>query len=92
MGNCSCSGSNAGPFSEGRELVEFVYNAHGGGMRDQPLPGGGLATVCQGCGADFTLTTFVTVCPQCQGVHAIAPPRADDAANIQYAGDDFKLP
>ena len=92
MGSCSSCGSNAGPFSEGRELVEFVYNAHGGGMRDQPLPGGGLATVCQGCGADFTLTTFVTVCAQCQGVHAIAPPRADDAANIQYAGDDFKLP
>ena len=92
MGSCSSCGSNAGPFSEGRELVEFVYNAHGGGMRDQPLPGGGLATACQGCGADFTLTTFVAVCPQCQGVHAIAPPRADDAANIQYAGDDFKLP
>lgn len=92
MGSCSSCGTNAGPFSEGRELVEFVYNAHGGGMRDQPLPGGGLDTVCQGCGAPFTLTTFVCVCSLCQGVHAVAPPRADDAANIQYAGDDFRLP
>ena len=91
MGNCSSGGGNGGPFSEGRDLVEFVYNAHGGGMRDQPLPGGGLATVCQECDADFTLETFVMACPKCQGVHAVAPPRADDAANIQYAGADFRL-
>lgn len=92
MGCCSGNGAGVGPFSEGRELVEFVYNAHGGGMRNQPLSGGGLETVCQGCGADFVLETFVAACPKCQGVHAIAPPRSDDAANIQYAGDDFKLP
>jgi hypothetical protein len=30
-------------------------------------------------------------CPACGGVHAISPPRANDAANIQYAGDDFRL-
>ena len=41
MGNCgSCGGG--GPLSVGRELVEFVYNAHGGGVRDQFIPNGGL--------------------------------------------------
>ena len=47
MGDCgSCGG--AGPFSVGRELVEFVYNAHGGAVRDQLIPNGGLPTKCQG--------------------------------------------
>lgn len=92
MGCCSGNSSGGGPFSEGRELVEFVYQAHGGGLRDQALPGGGLPTTCRGCGAAFTLVTYVSACPECRGVHAVAPPRSDDAANIQYAGDDFRLP
>ncbi len=92
MGCCSGNGTGAGPFSEGRELVEFVYSAHGGGLRDQLLACGGLETICQECGVAFKLETFVAVCPTCQGVHAIAPPRSDDAANIQYAGADFRLP
>ena len=50
MGDCGSCGSGAGPFAEGLELVEFVYNAHGGGLRDHPIPGGGLQTNCQGCG------------------------------------------
>ena len=41
-----------------KDIVEFVYNAHGGGVRDQLIPNGGLPTRCQGCGADFTLITF----------------------------------
>ena len=92
MGCCSGNGAGAGPFSEGRELVEFVYNAHGGGLRNQPLSNGGLETTCQECGGGFKLETFVAVCTTCQGVHAIAPPRSDDAANIQYAGAEFRLP
>ena len=80
----------SGPFSEGRELVEFVTQAHGGGMKNQPLPGGGLTTVCQGCGAPFTLRTFVDSCPACGGVHAVSPPRCDDPANIQFAGADYR--
>ncbi len=92
MGECgSGCGSGGGPFAEGRELVEFVCNAHGGGVKDQPLPGGGLETKCQGCGEPFTLRTFAGQCPTCGGVHAVSPPRCDDAANIQYAGADFKL-
>lgn len=92
MGGCSNCGNGAGPFSEGRELVEFVSNAHGGHLREQALPGGGLDTSCQGCGAKFTLLNFVGVCPECGGVHAVSPPRSSDSANIQFAGADFQLP
>jgi hypothetical protein len=92
MGCCSNNGGNTGPYAEGKALVEFVYQAHGGGLRNQPLPNGGLVAVCQGCGTGFTLTTFVSKCPACGGVHAVAPPRSDSAANIQYAGENFQLP
>jgi len=95
MNNCGCGHAGhagGGPFSEGRELVEFVYQAHGGGLRNQPIAGGGLETACQGCGARFVLQTFVGRCPTCGGVHAVAPPRSDNPANIQFAGADFTLP
>ncbi len=91
MGNCGSCGSGAGPYAEGRELVEFVYNAHGGVLRERPIPGGGLTTSCQGCGTDFVLTTFVGLCPSCDGVHAVSPPRSDDPANIQFAGAGYQL-
>lgn len=99
MSGCACGGSGGhghgqgagGPFAEGRELVVFVAQAHGGALRRRLLPEGGFATQCQGCGAPFVLTTFVGSCPACGGVHAISPPRAADAANIQYAGDGFRL-
>ncbi len=96
MSNCACGGGHhhdsGGPFSEGKELVDFVAQAHGGAKRNQLIPGGGLATNCQGCGAPFTLTTFVGTCPTCKGVHAVAPPRSDDAANVQFAGAGYQLP
>jgi len=96
MNHCGCGHSHdhgsGGPYAEGRALVEFVYQAHGGGLRNQPVPGGGLETSCQGCGARFTLATFVDRCPVCEGVHAVSPPRCNDPANIQYAGKDFILP
>lgn len=92
MGCCSNNGSGAGPFAQGRELVEFVYQAHGGALRVQRIPGGGLKTACQACGDGFILTTFVGKCPACGGVHAVSPPRCGDPANIQYAGKDFLLP
>lgn len=95
MGGCACGGSSHGhgdgPFAQGRELVEFVAQAHGGALRRRELPNGGLESACQGCGESFVLTTFVGSCPSCHGVHAISPPRAGDAANIQYAGDGFQL-
>ncbi len=93
MGQCGCGGhaAGAGPFAEGRELVEFVSQAHGGSLRTRELPGDGLATNCQGCGVAFTLSTFVASCPACGGVHAISPPRCEDPANIQFAGADFRL-
>jgi hypothetical protein len=91
MGECGSCGSGGGPFSEGRELVEFVCNAHGGAIKNEPIPGGGLETNCQGCGERFVLKMFVGTCPKCGGVHAVSPPRCDNSANIQYAGDDFKL-
>lgn len=90
-GSCGCD-SATGPFSTGRDLVEFVYNAHGGALKDESIQGGGLKTTCQGCGATFTLKTFVGTCPICDGVHAISPPCSNDPANIQFAGTDFRLP
>ena len=94
MGNCGCGGhaAGAGPFAEGRGLVDFVSRAHGGSLKDQSLPDGGLATTCQGCGEAFVLGTFVGSCPKCGGVHAVSPPRADDQANIQYAGSGYIIP
>jgi len=90
-GSCAQGHGAGGPFAEGRELVEFVAQAHGGAVRNRPIPGGGLNTFCQGCSAPFVLTTHVGSCPTCGGIHAVSPPRASDAANIQYAGDGFKL-
>ncbi|MCF6180248.1 MAG: hydrogenase maturation nickel metallochaperone HypA [Geopsychrobacter sp.] len=96
MSECACGGGHhsggGGPFSEGRELVDFVAQAHGGGLRDAPIPSGSLETQCQGCGASFTLQTFVGACPECGGIHAVAPPRSGDAANIQFAGAGYSLP
>ncbi len=77
--------SGTGPFSTGRELVEFVYNAHDGAIRDKVIEGGGFETTCQGCNVTFTLTTFVGKCPKCGGVHAIAPVHKS-AEHIQFAG------
>lgn len=93
MGSCgSCGNGGASPFSEGRELVEFVFNAHGGAIKDEPIPNGGLETKCQGCGETFILKTFVGRCPECGGVHAVSPPRCEDPANIQFAGVGYTLP
>lgn len=92
MGNCGCShGTGQGPYAEGKELVEFVAHAHGGALRSRPLPGEGLPATCQGCGAPFSLTTFVGSCPACGGIHAVSPPRCDDPANIQFAGVGYQL-
>lgn len=91
---CECGSSRtpgAGPFASGRELVEFVLNAHGGSIAKSALPDG-LELNCQGCGMSFVLETFVQNCPACGGVHAISPPRASDPAAIQFAGADFVLP
>jgi hypothetical protein len=92
---CDCGSSRtpgAGPFAEGRTLVEFVMNAHGGAVAGSALPDGGLEHGCQGCGTRFVLETFVQACPVCGGVHAVSPPRAGDPEAIQYAGADFVLP
>ena len=94
MTGCGCGSSidgTSGPFSKGRELVEFVYNAHGGTVRDQPIMRGALNISCQGCEADFILETYLGRCPQCGGVHAVAP--VDPIPEkVQYAGADFSLP
>lgn len=92
MSGCSSCGSGAGPLATGRELVEFIYQAHGGALRNRPLLHGGLLTRCHGCDGEFILSTFIGCCPHCSGVHAVSPPRAHDAANIQYAGADFMFP
>lgn len=92
MAGCSHCGTGAGPYAEGSALVDFVYQAHDGALRQKSLPNGGLQTECQGCGEAFILSTFVGCCPHCGGIHAVSPPRADDPANIQFAGTDHQLP
>jgi len=93
MGSCGCGhAAGAGPYGKGRELVDFVSRAHGGELRSRRIPGGGLTASCQGCGATFTLTTFVGSCAACGGIHAVSPPLSDDAANIQFAGTGYHLP
>lgn len=92
MGNCDRGHSaGVGPFAEGKDLVEFVSHAHGGTLKNQSLPNGGLPATCQGCGASFSLTTFVASCPECGGVHAVSPPRCGDPDNIQFAGVGYQL-
>jgi hypothetical protein len=92
---CDCGSTKtpgAGPFASGKELVEFVLSAHGASIAVSPVPNGGLTATCQGCGASFTLKTFVQACLECGGVHAVSPPRATDPSAIQFAGGDFVLP
>ncbi len=90
---CGCSSSNGGggPFSKGKELVEFVFHAHGGTVRDQNIMQGAISTQCQGCKADFVLETYVGICAQCGGVHAVAP-LSPTEESIQFAGADYILP
>lgn len=93
MSDCgTCGPAGAGPFSEGRDLIEFVYRAHGGAIAVAPIPNGGMKTKCQGCGETFVLKTFVGKCPKCGGVHAVSPPRAQDPNGIQFAGVGYTLP
>lgn len=94
MAGCRCTSEasrTCGPFSKGRELVEFVYHAHGGTVGDKPIARGPLDIVCQGCSAFFTLETYVGKCPECGGVHAVVP-MDPVAENVQFAGTDFTLP
>ncbi len=91
MSGCGCGSENGkGPFSTGKELVEFVYNAHGGAVRNQPIGGGGLESSCQGCGESFVLETYVGSCQSCGGVHAVAPMHPT-VENIQFGGKGFTL-
>ena len=86
---CGSGSTGGGPHATGRALVQFVLAAHGGAVADAPLPNGGLELKCHGCGAGFVLKSFVQGCPACGGVHAVSPPRANDASAIQFAGADF---
>lgn len=88
---CGCSEGSGGPYSKGKELVEFVCNAHGGAVRDQLITNGPLNVVCQECENSFELLTYVGQCPACDGVHAVAPmfPTVD---NVQYGGKEYRLP
>ena len=88
MTGCGCNhteGGAGGPFSKGKELVEFVYNAHNGSVRDQAIAQEALEVVCQGCQAVFLLETYVGKCPECGGVHAVAPMHPI-VENVQFAG------
>ncbi len=93
MSDCgSCGPAGSGPFSSGRDLVEFVSQAHGGAVAVAPIPDGGIQTICQGCGEKFVLKTFVGKCPKCGGVHAVSPPRVQDPDGVQFAGVGYSLP
>ncbi len=93
MSDCGCGSASGtgGPFSKGKELVDFVFHAHGGAVRDQQIMRGPIETVCQGCKKPFTLETYLGQCSECGGVHAVAPMNPT-AENIQYGGSDYTLP
>src|SRR3989304_6129367 len=93
MSDCGngCSDGRGGPFSEGRELVEFVLQANGGGVAKAPIPNGGLNAKGQGCGAEVVLKNFFGVCPKGGGGHAGSPPRGDGPGNIQFGGKNFPI-
>lgn len=88
---CDCNSSGGGPYSKGKDLVDFVYHAHGGAIRGQRILQGPLAIVCQGCKVPFLLETYLGLCPGCGGVHAVAP-MSPTAEKVQYAGQDYRLP
>jgi hypothetical protein len=88
---CGCGSGSGSPYSKGRELVEFVYNAHGGAVRDELIMNGPLEIVCKECSTPFSLETYVGKCPDCGGVYAVAP-MSPTVENVQYAGKGFLLP
>jgi len=88
---CNSEAEGGGPFSQGRELVEFVYNAHEGTVRNKPMARGPIEVTCQGCNAPFVMETYLAKCPKCGGVHAVAPMNPVPE-NVQFAGKDFTLP
>ena len=51
---------------------------------------GALDITCHGCKASFVLATYLGKCPECGGVHAVAPMNPV-AENVQFAGADFTL-
>ncbi len=91
MAGCGCGTEGNGPFSKGRELVEFVYNAHDGAVRDQSIAQGPIEVTCQGCKVSFHMATYLAKCPQCGGVHAVTPMNPA-AEHVQFAGEDYLLP
>lgn len=91
MAGCGSGAGSGGPFSKGKELVEFVYNAHGGAIRDQLISQGPLSIVCQGCDVAFTLETYIGKCPKCGGVHAVTPMNPN-VESVQFAGAGYSLP
>ncbi len=91
MSGCGCGTEGNGPFAKGRELVEFVYNAHEGTVRDKANARGPIEVVCQGCNTSFTMETYLAICPHCGGVHAVAPMNPVPE-NVQFAGKDYVLP
>jgi hypothetical protein len=91
MSGCGCGTEGSGPFAKGKELVEFVYSAHGGTVRDADNARGPIEVICQGCAAPFTMKTYLASCPKCGGVHAVAPMNPV-AENVQFAGKDYVLP
>lgn len=88
---CGCSSGGGGPFSKGKELVDFVFHAHEGAIKDQKIMRGPIETVCQGCDTSFPLETYLGQCPHCGGVHAVAP-MCPTVENVQYGGSDYQLP
>ena len=88
MCDCGSNSGGAGPYATGKALVQFVLTAHGGQVALSPLPNGGMRINCQGCGNPFLFRTFVQACPDCGGVHAVSPPRADDPSAVQFAGEE----
>ncbi len=72
-----------GSFTSGKQVLDKV-RAMGFSEGLMPMP---LPITCD-CGAEITMETFETKCPNCGMVYAVTPCHAFDPDNIMKAGID----
>ncbi len=70
-----------GNFSSGKEVLNKVRSM-GFSTGLMPIP---LEINCD-CGHTFEMTTFESICPNCDMVYAVTPCHAFDAENVMKAG------
>lgn len=78
--SCGCGSHN----KDGKAIVSLVREK---GKADMKLNTPHLIT-CS-CGNDFTMTTFVDVCPNCKMTYGVTPCSQSDKENVKAAGINY---